>query len=322
MCLADWIQLARWRDWFQSKLPFITAGALLLAPPDARSLAIVQMMVTVAFWAAFGYGVNDIADRRADGRAGKANSAAQISLASRTLFLLFAAGGAFASCLLWAGDAAAPIFLVAGLVMAVAYSVRPIRLKERGVWGLLAGAAAQWGFPILAVSAAEPGGWLRPAAWLLSTLGLAIGLRWMAVHQLQDVAADRRADVRTYASSGADIWPVIMGAFAWEIIALVAVLLFGWPMSQPALIALACWALWRALPRSQPGSFRTRLRGYGEAPLSEYYFLMLPLALALSRASSSYGFLGITALLLLVGAPHVTRMLREWQMSAPFVLRG
>ena len=63
MCLADWIQLARWRDWFQSKLPFITAGALLLAPPDARPLTIVQMMVTVAFWAAFGYGVNDIADR-------------------------------------------------------------------------------------------------------------------------------------------------------------------------------------------------------------------------------------------------------------------
>jgi 4-hydroxybenzoate polyprenyltransferase len=44
------------------------------------------MMVTVAFWAAFGYGVNDIADRTADGRAGKANQAAQISIASRTRF--------------------------------------------------------------------------------------------------------------------------------------------------------------------------------------------------------------------------------------------
>jgi hypothetical protein len=69
--------------------------------------------------------------------------------------------------------------------MALAYSVRPIRLKERGVWGLLAAAVAQWSLP-LAVSAAQPGGWLRPLAWLLSALGLAIGLRWMAVHQLPD----------------------------------------------------------------------------------------------------------------------------------------
>ena len=71
MYLADWLQLARWRDWFQSKLPFITAGALLLAPPDVHPFTIILMMVTVAFWAAFGYGVNDIADRRADGRAGR-----------------------------------------------------------------------------------------------------------------------------------------------------------------------------------------------------------------------------------------------------------
>ena len=213
-------------------------------------------------------------------------------------------------CLLWAGDAAAPGFLVAGLVMALAYSVRPIRLKERGFWGLPAAAAAQWGFPILAVSAVEPGGWLRPAAWLLSALGVAIGLRWMAVHQLQDTAADRQADVRTYASSGADVWPVIVFAFAWETSALAVILLLGWPMTLPALIALACWALWRALLRYPGGSFRARLRGYTEAPLSEYYFLMLPVALALSRVSSSYGFLGITALLLLVGAPHVLKMLR------------
>ncbi len=310
MYLAEWVQLARWRDWFQSKLPFITAGALLLAPPGARALTIVQMMITVAFWAAFGYGVNDIADKRADGLAGKANRAAQISLASRTLFLLLTAGGALATCLFWADAAAAPGFVLAGLVIALTYSVRPIRLKARGIWGLPAAAAAQWSFPILAVSAAEPGGWLRPVAWSLSALGLAIGLRWMAVHQLQDTAADRRANVRTYVSSGASAWPVIVSAFACEIGALIAVLLLGWPMSWPALIALACWVSLRVLFRRPAESLGARLRGYGEAPLSEYYFLMLPVALALSRASSSYGFLGIATVLFLVGAPHIPKLFR------------
>jgi hypothetical protein len=154
-------------------------------------------------------------------------------------------------------------------------------------------------------------------AWLLSALGLAIGLRWMAVHQRQDAAADRRADVRTYVSSGADVWPVLVSAFAGEIVALVAILLLGWPMSMPAVIALACWALWRTSLRRPPGSFRARLQGYEEAPLAEYYFLMLPLALALSRASSSYGFLAIAVLLLLVGAPQISGLLRQWRMRAP-----
>ena len=322
MFLADWIQLARLRDWFQSKLPFITAGAILVAPPGTHALTIVQMMLTVAFWAAFGYGVNDIADRRADERAGKRNRAARIPLVSWTLFLLSTAGGALALCLLWAGDAAAPGFLAAGLAMALAYSVPPIRLKEKGIWGLPAAAAAQWSLPILAVSAAEPGGWLRPEAWSLSALGLAIGLRWMAVHQVQDAAADRRAEVSTYGASGAHLWPVIVGAFVSETVALTAALLLGWPRSQPALIALAVWAIWRTVLHYPRGSFVTRLRGYEEAPLSEYYFLMLPLALALSRVSSSYGFLGIAALLFLSGAPHVPKMLREWQMRAPLLGRG
>lgn len=319
---ANWIGLARWRDWFQSKLPFITAAAILLAVPGTRPLVIAQMVATVAFWAAFGYGVNDIADRRADERAGKTNRAVRIPPASWMLFLLFTAGGAFTTCLLWAGDASAPGFLLAGLALAFAYSVPPVRLKERGVWALPAAAAAQWSLPILAVSAAQPWGWLRPAAWSLGVLGLAIGIRWMAIHQLQDAAADRRADVRTYASSGAPVWPLIAGAFACEIGALAAMVFAGWPMSQPALIALAVWALWRTALRSPPGSFRQKLQGYPEAPLAEYYFLMLPLALALSRVSSSYGFLGIATLLLLAGAPHVQKMIREWHVRAPSLARG
>jgi hypothetical protein len=38
--------------------------------------------------------------------------------------------------------------------------------------------------------------------------------------------------------------------------------------------------------------------------------------LALSRASSSYGFLAIAVLLLLVGAPQISGMLRQWRMRA------
>jgi 4-hydroxybenzoate polyprenyltransferase len=316
MFFADWIRLSRWQHWFQSKLPFITAGALLLAPAHASPPSIIAMMITVALWAAFGYGINDVADHDADDRAGKPNRAVHISAASSIVFFMLTASGALAMCRLWAAGAAAVGFLAAGLALAAAYSIRPVRLKGRGVWGLFAAAAAQWSFPILAVSAAQPAGWLRPAAWSLGVLGLGIGLRWMAVHQLHDAAADRRTGVRTYAASGSDIWPVIIAAFVLELGALTLVLLVNWPLSQHALFALGCWALWRVVLRFPRGSFRTRLQGYAEAPLSEYYFLMAPVALALGRASSSSGFVLIAVLLLLLGAPHIQRMRREWQMSA------
>jgi 4-hydroxybenzoate polyprenyltransferase len=314
MFVGGWLRLARWRDWFQSKLPFITAAALLLAPSATHPLTILQMMGTVALWAAFGYGVNDIADRHVDGRAEKLNRAALISRASWILFLLLTATSALATCLLWAADAAAPGFLVLGLGAALAYSVPPIRLKERGMWGLLGAAVAQWSLPVVAMSAVEPWGWLRPGAWSLGVLGLGIGIRWMGVHQLQDAAADRRAAVRTYASRGRpQVERVIVGAFVSELLALALALLVTWPMSQPALIALAFWSVCRVLLRCQTGSFRTRLQGYGNAPLSEYYFLMLPVALALSRTSVWNGFFGIAALLLFTGAPHIYRRLREWR---------
>jgi hypothetical protein len=177
-------------------------------------------------------------------------------------------------------------------------------------------AAAQWTLPVLAVSAAAPGVWPQPATWAFGALGFAIGVRWMAVHQLHDLDSDRRGDVRTYAATGGRIWPVIVAAFGLEVAALALVLLVSWPLSWPALAALGCWGLCRALLRYPQRAFRTRLQGYEEAPLAEYYFLMLPLALALARLSSSSGFMVIVAVLVLLGAPHLQRMLREWQMSA------
>ncbi|HZR79619.1 MAG TPA: UbiA family prenyltransferase [Candidatus Binatia bacterium] len=310
MLLTDWIRLSRPRDWFQSKLPFITACGLLLAPPAVQPLTIVQMMGSVVLLAAFGYGVNDISDQSTDRPAGKPNRAVPISPVGQALFLVLTASGAFALCLLWAGNAAGPAFLLMGLATALAYSVRPTRLKERGIWGLAAAAAAQWSLPILAVSAVGSPRCLRPVAWSLAALGFAIGLRWIAVHQLADALADRRVGVRTYVSSGERAWPVILGSFASEIGLLAVTLLVGWPMSRPALIALVIWGSGRMLMRPS-ASFRSRLQRYGEAPLADYYFLLLPVALALSRVSTSYGFLGIAALLLLTGAPHVQRVFRE-----------
>jgi len=306
--LVQWVRLSRWREWAQSKLPFIGGAALLLAEPETSALLVLAIIGTVALRAAFGYAINDVADRAQDERAGKPNRAASLSRLSWGTFLVLTAGGALGLSLVWAADAAGPALVLAGLALAAAYSVRPFRLKERAAVGLAAGAAAQWALPVLAASAVEPRGWLRPEAWALAFLGLAIGVRWLAIHQRQDAVDDRRAGVRTYASSRGDVERLILGAFMCELALLAATFAITWPRSLPAAVALSVWVLASALLRSRRESLRTRLMGYDDAPLAGYYFLVFPVTLALSRPLSSPASFAVAALLLALGSPYLARV--------------
>jgi 4-hydroxybenzoate polyprenyltransferase len=306
------LRLARWPDWSASKLPYLGAAALLLAPAGASAARLFAMLATVVLWAAFGYGINDVADRDCDRRAGKENRAAAISTLCRTFFLVLTAGGAIGLTFLWAADHMAPTFVAGGLLLAGVYSIPPFRLKERGALGLVAGAASQWVLPVLALAAGQPRGWSRPEAWCLALLGLAIGIRWMAIHQLQDADADRRADVRTFAANGGRMWPLLAGAFAAEIVILAALLALMWPRSMPAAAALVFWIAQQALLRPRGESFQQKLRGYDHAPLAEYYFLLLPATLAAARALSAPSFLLLAAAFVALGWGYIAMMSGEW----------
>lgn len=310
--LGHWVQLARWPDWSTSKVPFLGAAALLLAPRDTSAFQILAIVGTVLCWAAFGYGINDVADRASDLRAGKPNRATNLTPASWMTFLTLNVSISLALSLLWASDAVGPSLVMCGLVLATAYSLPPVRLKERGAIGLWSGAVSQWVLPVLAISAAEPGGWRRPASWCIALLGMAIGVRWMAVHQLHDTIADQRAGVRTYASRGGPVWPVLLGAFVAESLLLVWTLVLMWPQTIPAAAVLALWIVQQMLLRPRGEPMRQKLQGYDHAPLAEYYFLLLPVTLALSRVESSPGFLVIAAMFAILGWCYISMMSGEW----------
>jgi 4-hydroxybenzoate polyprenyltransferase len=312
--LADWARLSRWPEWAESKLPFSGAAALLLASPSwPRLLAI---MATISLWAAFGYGVNEVADRRSDRTGGKPNRAAGLPGASWMAFLVITAGGAFGLSLVWAADVGGPALVLIGLALALMYSVPPIRLKERGLYGLAGAAMAQWSLPVLAASGAEARGWAEPAAWSFALLGLALGMRWMATHQRRDMAADRRSAVSTYASVGGNLEGVILAAFASELVLLATTLALGWPRSIPAVAALTLWLSFElAFMRPRLGRVRARLHEFVGAPLAGYYFLVFPLALAVGEGSwPGYGV--VVAVFLTLGSPYLYRMLRGWPERA------
>jgi 4-hydroxybenzoate polyprenyltransferase len=287
-------RLSRPRDWAFSKLPFVAAAALLLDVSPERTLLVLATLVP---WAAFGYGLNEACDRRQDERAGRASRARRLSSSAILLFLAVTATAAVALSLLWSNG----IVVAAGLLLAAAYSASPVRLKERGGLGVVAGAAAQWVLPVLALAHGA-------AAIPLLLLSFAVGVRWMLVHQAADAGVDRRAGVRTYGAATAHIGTVLRCTFAAELALLGLVFATLGARAVPALVALLPTLAWRrAVPLAD------RLETFVDSPLSLYYFCLLPALLAFAvRSPASYA---LGAAVLILGTPAVLGALPRTQLA-------
>ena len=121
-----WWSLARLHDWWRAKLPFAFAAGLLLAPgaPASRLLA---MLAAVAALAAFGYGLNEIADRRSDARSGKTSRASGLTRRSRAASLLVTGSAAVGLAAAGRPESPRPCSSSAGLPWP-----RPTRCRRSG----------------------------------------------------------------------------------------------------------------------------------------------------------------------------------------------
>ena len=284
--LSALVAMTRPADWTASKLPFLAAMALLAAPVPMRTGPLAAAIAIVSGLAAFGFAVNEVADRRCDTLAGKQNRARNLDGTQQALVVAAAAAVALGFAVALARGPAGPLLLAADMALAALYSLPPLRLKERGLLGIAAAAVSQWSVPVLALAALLGAGLGDPEVWASAALGLAIGVRWMAIHQAQDIEADRRAGVTTFATRGGPMLRIISAALGAECILLAMVLALSWPHSEGALVALLCWACLALLTAQQRPPLAQALPTYAYAPLSAYYFLLLPVSLALARMSS------------------------------------
>ena len=80
------------------------------------------------------------------------------------------------------------------------YSVPPVRLKIRGLWGVIADACGGQLLPTLWTAACVSRGFGVPVGWLALLGGWAfvLGLRGILSHQLRDLQADRASAVDTF----------------------------------------------------------------------------------------------------------------------------
>jgi 4-hydroxybenzoate polyprenyltransferase len=196
--------LVRPRAWWFNKVPLSVTLVLLLGdgtPLTATvGLELVLVVLTVCAVANYGYALNDLYDVEEDFRAQRANAVDALG-GSRTRGIV--GGSAVIAEALAMGAAGWPgaMLTAAELMLPLAYSVPPLRIKERKWLGVAADALAAHVYPAALALLAAHHGWGRPLSAFLATCVLvwaaAAGIRGILSHQLHTAERDRQGGLET-----------------------------------------------------------------------------------------------------------------------------
>jgi 4-hydroxybenzoate polyprenyltransferase len=318
------LRLARAPEWWGYKFGPVLAtayattclsGAALL-PQLPRLLLLLLALTVGAIYVSI---LNDWTDRAQDAVAGKLNP-----LAGRPASLVVGvlAGCAGAGLLLGAwfwrySPAAAGLYLGAWVAYTL-YSLPPLRLKQRGAWGLLADAAGAHVLPQL-LTATLLGAWVGkalPPGWLvaLGLWALGCGVRNILWHQLGDAVNDTQAGVKTFVvrrGRRAAHW-LARAALLLEAPALLTLLGFVYqPLVACALLLYAALTWLRVRVWQQPLVIAQPQPGQ-HILLNDYYEVYYPLALLLVQVGRFPADGWVLAFHLLLFGLHSWHRLRLW----------
>jgi 4-hydroxybenzoate polyprenyltransferase len=240
-------------SWINTAYPF--AAAYLLTAREIDATLVVGVLFFLVPYNLAMYGVNDVFDYESDLRNPRKGGAHGAVLDRRMHpVTLWAAGLSCAPLLVYlvaVGDPLSWLVLALSMFFVVFYSAPPLRLKERpfadsltssihffspAVYGLVL-AGASWTLPLVAIIVAF-------ALW---------GVASHAFGAVQDVVADREADIASIATVRGAAWTV---RFALICYALAGVVMLGatWPGPLAGLLALpylvAVWP-YRSVPDAQ-----------------------------------------------------------------------
>nr|AGU10129.1 UbiA prenyltransferase family [uncultured organism] len=317
-------QMARASEWWAYKFAPILATAyatasFLRVPLWPRLPRLLLLLLALTVGATYVSLLNDWTDRADDAAAGKDNRLARQSGQAVAAALAGCAGiGLTIGIYFWrVSPLAAGLYLGAWVAYSL-YSLPPLRLKMRSIWGLLADTAGAHFFPQL-LTATLVSHWVGVVPlglWLaaVSAWALGCGLRNILWHQLGDAANDAQAGVNTFV--------VRWGQRAGRRLAVAALLLEAGGLlallylaQQPlAYLALALYGgmtllrarVWRqplVIAQPQPGQ---------HILLNEYYEVYYPLALLLGQALRYPADAGVLVLHSLLFGLHTWQRLRLW----------
>lgn len=323
--------LVRPRAWWFHKTPLSVTTYLLLVDGHAFTVPVLTGLVgligAVSAVGNYGYALNELFDQDEDRRAGRANATDSIGVGQMRAIIVLSAIAAVLISAAVAGRVGA-LLTLAALLLPLAYSVPPARIKERGWAGVLADALAAHVFPaLLALTILGQRLHDPPAAGLSVAVvawALAVGLRGILSHLLQSDARDRTAGLQTVVhrhGHGTLRSLVVAGLLPLEVAAFAAFVLQSDVTAfflAIAVIYLGYEALKVYLNPFPVTVFTPAGERYLPFVDEGFYRLWAPLALSIDAAISSPGFLALVPVHCLLYRPHA---LREWRQLARVVKR-
>ena len=279
----DWV--TRRPEWMGkvADLSTFTGFALAISPHVTGRLFATACFLLLACGgqAVFGYAWNDVCDADVDVRAGKTRPRQELSKRIAFVALSFAAAAYVAAARLSPGLLA---IAIAAIAVSWAYSGTPLRLKERGVLGLFAGAVAQRTLPGVFGAVAFDLSFPRAVPWLVWMT--CWGLRGMVVHQVEDAENDRMSGLTTWAA-GPKVQPRprrLMAAVV-PLEALSFVVAFVPLLGARSVLIAGGFALagWLVLTAGMIQRFgRLNWFSFNQMPLESLYALFAPMVVAVA----------------------------------------
>ncbi len=294
--------LIRWEEWYDSKLPLLAATAYCLVMryplswPDAAARYSLSI-IFCALFLAYGYAINDYSDLKVDKLAGKKKLIAEIPRINSLVLLTILVLLGIIVLLPYFHNRKVIVGVVLCYMLGTVYSLPPIRLKERGIAGLLGSAIAQRSLPALVIAAVWDSVNIVAIGWAF--LGFLVGIRYILIHQYQDIGADIKSGVHTFAKKNP---AVIVQSIRWILMAeIVTVLLLTFPivLSRTGfLIIIAGYVLYSVWSYSLYKRFIgvPSLTSFSHVPLADLYIIFLPIGLLLFLSIDDIKWLPFVAL--------------------------
>ncbi len=202
-----WIRLGNW--WAQKIPPVLLLLDVELVRRNAsagESLEATAVLVgCVSCVAAYGHVLNDWCDVRDDALAGKANAMRDLGIEKRAALCASFLVAGFATLAPLADAWPARVVLALNYLWPTLYSIPGIRLKERGLLGVVSDAAGSHVTPTIfafTVASIFVPGRVDFAITVIAVLwSAALGIKGIVYHQIADRAADEIAGVSTFVDS-------------------------------------------------------------------------------------------------------------------------
>lgn len=196
-------------NWWSHKVPPLLLVVYIEslrrhAHADATVASAVLLLCCVSCIAAYGHVLNDWCDIRDDARAGKSNTMQSLKEWQRSLFCGLLLVGGFAFTAPFTNAWPPRIAIAFNYLWPTIYSLPHIRLKERGILGVLCDAAGSHVTPTILAFTIVGLFYEGPLSIVVTVavVGWAsvLGLKGILYHQIGDLANDRTAGVHTFAS--------------------------------------------------------------------------------------------------------------------------